>query len=182
MAALFALTGVATHPEVAPTAAAMRLSLCEDALGQVQPWQWIRCRIPYRSRDATASKGDTSLCCAFVLKLLSSSTMTPNRSTDAGIKSRLADPIQQYTLGTLGGTVQRRQDATVVTIEGTYENVRAVLQWMEQTMRYLQAQRAEFKLLQSCPEPRSEHSSGNVADEGTSVSSLSDVCTPSRIS
>ena len=73
VAALFALTGVATHPEVAPTAAAVRLSLCEEALGQVQPWQWIRCRISYRSRDLTGSKGDTSLfhSCTFALKLLS---------------------------------------------------------------------------------------------------------------
>ncbi|CAE7530645.1 unnamed protein product, partial [Symbiodinium microadriaticum] len=124
--------GVATHPEVAPTAAAMRLSLCEEALGQVQPWQRIRCRIPYRS-------------------------------TDAGIKSRLADHIRQYTFGTLGGTVQRREDATVMTIEGTCQNIRAVLQWMEQTMRY----------------PRGEiRKSLIVADEGTNVSSLSDALRP----
>ncbi|CAE7298303.1 unnamed protein product [Symbiodinium sp. CCMP2456] len=84
--------GVATH--VAPTAAAVRLSLSEEAFRQVQPWQWIRCRISYRS-------------------------------TDAGIKSRLCDHMRQYTLGTLGGTVQRREDATVVTIEGTFDNMPA---------------------------------------------------------
>ena len=172
MAALFALTGVATHPEVAPTAAAMRLSLCEEALGQVQPWQRIRCRIPYRSRDAMGSKGDIRLfhSCTFALKQLHICfeaivliNHDPSRSTDAGIKSRLADHIRQYTFGTLGGTVQRREDATVMTIEGTCQNIRAVLQWMEQTMRY----------------PRGEiRKSLIVADEGTNVSSLSDALRP----
>ncbi|CAE7035461.1 unnamed protein product [Symbiodinium natans] len=152
--------GVATHPRVAPAAAVERLSLCEEALGQVQPWQWIWCRITYRS-------------------------------TDVGIKSRLSDHMRTYSPGTLGGTLQRRKDVTVVTIEGTHEIVRSVLTWMERmpyprdevSKRLIhKAKHEQFLLLRSCPEPRSENSSGNVAEEGTSASSLSDASTPSRIS
>ena len=62
-ATVLLVTGAAIHPRAAPTAAVQlnQLSLCEEVLGAVQQEQWIRCRISYRSRDATVSKGETSL-------------------------------------------------------------------------------------------------------------------------
>ncbi|CAE7785259.1 unnamed protein product [Symbiodinium pilosum] len=155
--------GAAIHPRAAPTAAVQlnQLSLCEEVLGAVQQEQWIRCRISYRS-------------------------------TDYGIKARLSDHVEKYFPGALGGTVQRRENVTVVTIQGTYHSVRSLLEWMQTHMPYprdatsktliIQAKYKQFKVLKSHPEPRSEHSSGNVADEGSSVSSRSDARTPSRIS
>ncbi|CAE7608743.1 unnamed protein product, partial [Symbiodinium sp. CCMP2592] len=58
------------------------------------------------------------------------------RSTDYGIKARLSDHVEKYFPGALGGTVQRRENVTVVTIEGTYHSVRSLLEWMQTHMPY----------------------------------------------
>ena len=86
--------------------------------------------------------------------------------------------------GILGGTVQRRENTTVVTIEGSYHSVSSVLAWMQTNMPYprtvtskvliIKPKYEQFRVLRSHPEPRSELSSGNVVNEGSSVSSVSD--------